>query len=95
MDFFTGARISEGGKAIVALPSITPRGISRIVPTLNKGAAVTSPRTSIDYVVTDLGVAALRGKTVRARMKALIQVADPRFQDDLARQAFEIYNVKL
>ncbi len=95
MDFFTGARAAEGGKAIIALPSMTPKGISRIVPTLKKGAAVTTPRTSVDYVVTDFGIAALRGKTVRDRMKALIQVAHPRFRDDLARQAFEIYNQRI
>ncbi len=95
MDFFTGARSAEEGKAIVALPSMTSQGISRIVPTLKKGAAVTTPRTSIDYVVTDFGIAALRGKSVRARMKALIQVAHPRWRDDLAREAREIYNVQL
>ena len=95
MDFVTGARAAEKGKAVIALPSKTPQGISRIVPTLQRGAAVTTPRTSVDYVVTDFGIAALRGKTVRARMKALIQIAHPRFREELEKQALEIYHLRL
>ena len=95
MDFVTGARAAEEGKAIIALPSMTPQGISRIVATLQRGAAVTTPRTSVDYVVTDFGIAALRGKTVRARMKALIRIAHPRFREELEKQAWEIYHLRL
>ncbi len=95
LDFVRGALMSEGGKAIIALPSTTKDGVSRIVPTLKEGAAVTTSRNDVDYVVTDCGLAALRGKTVRGRMKALIEVAHPRFQEELARKAREIYGVRL
>jgi len=94
VDFIRGAKMSEGGKAIIALPS-TAKDSSRIVPELKKGAAVTTSRNDVDYVVTEFGIAPLFGKTRRERMKALIQIAHPKFQEDLARKAFEIYNVKI
>jgi 4-hydroxybutyrate CoA-transferase len=94
LDFVRGARMSEGGKAIIALPS-TSKNISRIVPALKPGAAVTTSRYDVDYVVTDYGTAALKGKTVRNRMKALINIADPAWRADLAKQAFEIYHILL
>jgi 4-hydroxybutyrate CoA-transferase len=94
VDFIRGAKMSEGGKAIIALPS-TAKDSSRIVPVLKKGAAVTTSRNDVDYVVTEFGIAPLFGKTRRERMKALIQIAHPKFQEDLARKAFEIYNVKI
>jgi len=90
-----GAKASEGGKAITALPSTARGDISRIVPVLKTGAAVTTSRNDVDYVVTDMGVAALSGKTYRERMKAIIQVAHPKFQEELAKKAFEIYNVRV
>ncbi len=65
LDFVRGAGMSEGGKAIIALPS-TARDVSRIVPTLKTGAAVTTSRNDVDYVVTEHGIAALKGKTVRS-----------------------------
>jgi 4-hydroxybutyrate CoA-transferase len=94
VDFVRGAKASEGGKAIIALPS-TAREVSRIVPVFKTGAAVTTSRNDVDYVVTDMGIAALGGKTYRERMKAIIQVAHPEFQEELAKKAFEIYNVKI
>jgi 4-hydroxybutyrate CoA-transferase len=94
VDFVRGAKASEGGKAIIALPS-TAREFSRIVPVFKTGAAVTTSRNDVDYVVTDMGIAALSGKTYRERMKAIIQVAHPKFQGELAKKAFEIYNVKI
>jgi 4-hydroxybutyrate CoA-transferase len=94
LDFVRGARMSEGGKAIIALPS-TSKNNSRIVSTLKTGAAVTTSRNDVDYVVTDYGTAALKGKTVRERMKALINIADPAWREELARQAFEIYHICL
>jgi len=94
LDFVRGARMSEGGKAIIALPS-TSKNISRIVPALKPGAAVTTSRYDVDYVVTDYGIAALKGKTVRERMKALINIADSAWQEELARQASEMYHIKL
>jgi 4-hydroxybutyrate CoA-transferase len=95
VDFVRGARMSAGGKAIIALPSSIKGQVSRIVPVLKEGAAVTTSRNDVDFVVTDYGVAELRGKTVRTRMKALISVAHPAFQEMLERNAYEIYNVKL
>ena len=95
LDFIRGARMSEGGKAIIALPSTTNNGLSRIVPTLKEGAAITTSRNDVDNVVTDFGVAALKGKKVRARMRALIQVADPGFREELTRKAYEVYHVLL
>ncbi len=95
VDFVRGARLSEGGKAVIALPAAARGDISRIVPTLKFGAAVTTSRNDIDYVVTENGIAALARKTVRARMKELIRVADPKFQEELERRAREIYNVKI
>ena len=95
LDFVRGARLSEGGKAIIALPSSAKGGVSRIVPTLKVGAAVTTSRNDVDYVVTDFGIASLKGKTVRERMKSLINIAFPDAREELARKAFEIYHVMI
>ncbi|MDD5243993.1 MAG: acetyl-CoA hydrolase/transferase C-terminal domain-containing protein, partial [Syntrophorhabdaceae bacterium] len=70
-------------------------GVSRIVPVLKEGAAVTTSRNDVDYVATDFGIAALKGKTVRERMKALINIADPKFREDLTKKAYEIYHILL
>ena len=77
MDFIRGASLSEGGKAIIALPSITSKGISRIVPSLKIGAGVVTTRAHVHYVVTEYGVANLYGKTIRNRVKALVDIAHP------------------
>ena len=95
LDFVRGARMSQGGKAIIALPSSAKGGVSRIVPVLKEGAAVTTSRNDVDYVATDFGIAALKGKTVRERMRALINIADPKFREDLAKKAYEIYHILL
>ena len=95
VDFVRGSKASEGGKAIIALPSTAKEEISRIVPLFKPGAAVTTSRNDIDYVVTDYGIAALAGKTVRDRMKALINIAHPKFREELARKAFEIYHARI
>jgi 4-hydroxybutyrate CoA-transferase len=94
LDFVRGARLSEGGKAIIALPS-SAKGASRIVPTLKTGAAVTTSRNDVDYVVTDFGIASLKGKTVRERMRSLINIAAPEAREELTRKAFEIYHVMI
>lgn len=95
LDFVRGARMSKGGKAVIALPATAKGGVSRIVPVLKEGAAVTTSRNDVDYVATDYGIAALKGKTVRERMKTLINIADPKSRDDLARKAYEIYHILL
>jgi len=92
VDFVRGAQMSEGGKAIIALPS-TARGgaVSRIVPRLTPYSAVTTSRNDVDFVVTEYGIAALKGKTVSQRIQALISIAHPDFREELDRQAVEFY----
>ena len=87
MDFIRGASLSRGGKAIIALPSITRKGISRIVPYLQQGAGVVTTRAHIHYVVTEFGVADLYGKNLRQRARALINIAHPDQREDLDREA--------
>ncbi|UMB59269.1 4-hydroxybutyrate CoA-transferase [Lutibacter sp. A80] len=89
MDFIRGASLSEGGKAIIALPSITNKGISRIVPFLNKGAGVVTTRAHAQYIVTEYGVANLYGKTINQRVAELIKIAHPDFREDMERSYFE------
>jgi acyl-CoA hydrolase len=85
-DFVLGASRSRGGAAVIALPSTGAEGrVSRIVPRLAPGAAVTSPRFLADWVVTEHGAALLKGKGERGRAEALIAVAHPRFQGELER----------
>lgn len=86
LDFARGAMASSGGRSIIALPS-TARGgsVSRIVPRLS---TVTVPKTDADLVVTEHGVADLRGATLSARARRLIAIADPAFRDSLERAVF-------
>jgi acyl-CoA hydrolase len=87
-DFVLGASRSRGGAAIIALPSTGRDGAaSRIVSRLAHGAAVTTPRFLADWVVTEYGAAALRGRSERERAAALLAVAHPDFRDELARLA--------
>jgi len=81
-DFVEGAYFSRGGRFITAMPASTGKGkVSRIVPFLASGAAVTIPRYMTDIVVTEFGVAELRGKSFGQRAEALISIAHPDFQD--------------
>ena len=89
MDFIRGASLSEGGKAIIALPSTTSKGISRFVPFLKEGAGVVTTRANVHYVVTEYGVAYLYGKNLVQRAKALIDIAHPDHKEFLDRMAFE------
>lgn len=89
MDFIRGASLSEGGKPIIALPSITSRGESKIVPFLKEGAGVVTTRAHVHYVVTEYGVADLYGKNLRQRAAALIAVAHPDHREDLERSSSE------
>ncbi len=84
VDFIRGAARSKGGKPIIALPSTAKDGsLSRIVPHLQEGAGVVTSRGDVHYVVTEYGVAYLHGKTVRERCRALINVAHPKFREQL------------
>ena len=89
MDFVRGASLSEGGKPIIALPSETKRGESKIVPFLKEGAGVTTTRAHVHYIVTEHGIANLYGKNLRQRARLLIDIAHPDHRETLERQAFE------
>ncbi len=89
MDFIRGASLSEGGKPIIALPSATSRGESRIVSFLKPGAGVVTTRAHVHYVVTEYGVADLYGKGLRERARMLIDIAHPHQRESLEKEAFE------
>lgn len=92
MDFVRGASLSEGGKPIIALPSITSKGISRISPFLKEGAGVVTTRAHAHYIVTEYGIAYLYGKNMRQRAKELIRIAHPNHRETLERAAFERFH---
>jgi 4-hydroxybutyrate CoA-transferase len=84
VDFVRGAARSKGGKAIIALPSTAKKGtVSRIVAQMSPGAAVTTMRADVDYIVTEHGVARLKGKGLRERAYSLLDIADPQFRDQI------------
>ncbi|CAA0141561.1 acetyl-CoA hydrolase/transferase family protein [Tenacibaculum maritimum] len=86
MDFVRGASLSKGGKAIIAMPSITAKGISKITPFLKEGAGVTTTRAHVHYVATEYGVVNLFGKSLKQRAKALISIAHPNFREELEKE---------
>lgn len=84
VDFIRGASRCKGGKPIIAIPATAKSGkISRIVPMLDPGAGVVTSRGSVHYVVTEYGVAYLHGRTIRQRAEALIEIAHPKFREQL------------
>jgi 4-hydroxybutyrate CoA-transferase len=84
VDFIYGASRSKGGKAIIALPSTAKNDtISRIVPMLRPGAGVVTSRAHVHYVITEYGIAYLHGRNIRQRAEALIQIAHPKFRNEL------------
>ena len=89
MDFIRGASLSEGGKPIIALPSVTGKGISRIVPMLKEGAGVVTTRAHVHYLATEYGVADLYGKNLRQRAKLLIEIGHPDHRENLEKAAFD------
>jgi acyl-CoA hydrolase len=89
MDFIRGASLSEGGKPIIALPSITGKGESRIVPFLKEGAGVVTTRGHVHWVVTEFGAIDLFGMGLKQRGKALITIAHPNHRESLERSYFE------
>lgn len=81
VDFVRGATMSKGGRSIIAMPATAKHGtVSRIVPIITEGSAVTTPRNDVNYVVTEYGIAQLKGKTLKERAKALIRIAHPSFR---------------
>ena len=93
MDFVRGAALSEGGKPIIALPSTTRSGISRIVPFLRLGTGVVTTRAHVHYVVTEYGIAYLYGKNLRQRARALIDIAHPDHRAMLEEKAWERFKI--
>jgi len=88
VDFVLGATFSEHGKSIIALPSTARKGsLSRLVPALERGAGVVTTRAAVDYVVTEYGIAELRGRSLTERARDLINIAHPDFREALAREA--------
>jgi 4-hydroxybutyrate CoA-transferase len=88
VDFVRAASAGPGGKSIIAFPATGKNGtISRIVSELARGACVTTSRNDVHYVVTEFGIADLRGKSTRQRAEALIAIAHPDFRDALRAQA--------
>ncbi|MCB2209951.1 4-hydroxybutyrate--acetyl-CoA CoA transferase [bacterium] len=91
LDTHRGAQMSKGGRGIIALRSTAKNGsISTIVPTLAPGAGVTVPSQDVDTIITEYGVAELRGRSVRDRMEALIKIAHPNFRDWIRDEAHRL-----
>lgn len=93
MDFIRGASLSERGKPIIALPSVTSKGESRIVSMLKPGADVVTTRAHVHYIVTEYGIANLYGKNLRQRAKALIEIAHPDHREKLEKEALARFQI--
>ena len=92
VDFVTGASISKGGKPIIALPSTAKdETITRITPRISEGAGVVTSRGNVQYVVTEYGIASLKGKSIRERALELIRVAHPKFRAQLLEEVRKHY----
>ena len=95
VDFVRGAAMSHDGqgKAIIAMPSVTIKKdgtkISKIVPYIDHGAAVTTSRCDADYIITEYGIAEMKGRTLKDRARQLINIAHPDFRDELKEQFVE------
>lgn len=86
IDFVRGASMSKGGKSIIAMPSTAKNNtISKIVPTITENSSITTSRNDVDCIVTEFGIAELKGKTLKERAKALIKIAHPNFRNDLIK----------
>jgi len=89
IDFLRGASLSKGGKPIIAMPSVTNKGLSKIAPILIPGAGVVSTRANIHWLVTEYGAVNLYGKSLQDRAKLIISIAHPDHQEELDKAAFE------
>jgi 4-hydroxybutyrate CoA-transferase len=88
MDFMRGASLSVGGRPIIAMPSITAKGVSKIVSALKPGAGVVTTRAHVHYIVTEHGIAYLYGKNLKERANAMISIAHPDHREQLEKEAF-------
>lgn len=89
VDFLRGAAASEGGKPIIAMPSVTKTGASKIVPVLTQGSGVVTGRSDLHYFVTENGIVHLFGKTAVERARLIISVAAPQHKEVLITAARE------
>ena len=89
IDFIRGAGHSKGGKPIIALPSVTAKGVSKISPILIPGSGVVSTRANMHWVVTEYGAVNLYGKTMQERARLLTSIAHPEHREELDKAAFE------
>ena len=90
LDFMIGATYSDGGIPIIAMPSITNKGVSKIVPTLTPGAGVVTPRTLVQWVVTEQGSVNLYGKSLQERARLLISIAHPSQREMLEKAYLQL-----
>lgn len=89
IDFFYGASRSAGGKAILAMPSVTDKGVSKIAPVLTPGAGVVTTRAHVHWIVTEYGAVNLYGRSLQERARLLIGIAHPDHREEMERAAFE------
>lgn len=89
IDFLRGASLSKGGKPIIAMPSVTKNGLSKIAPVLTSGAGVVSTRANIHWFITEFGAVNLYGRSIQDRAKLIISIAHPEHQESLDKAAFE------
>ena len=89
IDFVYGASRSQGGKAIIAMPTVTKKGINKITPYLTTGSSAVTTRNHIHWFVTEYGAVDLYGKSLQERAKLIISIANPIFQEELEKAAYE------
>ena len=93
LDFVRGAKLSKGGKAIIAMASRTTKGLPKIVPVLKPGAGVVTPRADVQWVVTEYGAVNLYGKSLQERARLLISIAHPDDRESLSRAASDRFHL--
>jgi 4-hydroxybutyrate CoA-transferase len=92
VDYIRGIHLSRGGRSIIAMPSTAAKGkVSRIVPALSRGTAVTTSRNEVSCIVTEYGIAMLEGKTNLERLEALVAISHPDFRDEIMAEAKILY----
>jgi len=94
--FTITAAYCNPGRSVIVTPSsslVRGRRVSRIVPILEPGSVVTAQRAFVDFVVTEYGIASLRGKSLKQRAAALIDIAHPEFREELKKEAKRIYHL--
>lgn len=94
MDFVRGSSLSPGGKSIMAMRSLTKDGKTKIVPVLSEGAGVTTTRNHVQFVVTEYGIADLRGMSIHSRIESMIAIANPDHREWLVKEAMRLYNYR-